>query len=40
MIEHETFRTLLFDVAHWEFEIFVTLVFDGLVRSDRGSASH
>ena len=31
MIEHETFRTLLFDVAHWEFEIFVTLVFDGLV---------
>ena len=31
MIEHETFRTLLFDRAHWEFEIFVTLVFDGLV---------
>jgi hypothetical protein len=31
MIEHETFRTLLFDAAHWEFEIFVTLVIDGVV---------
>ena len=31
MIEHETFRTLLFDAAHWEFEIFVTLVIDGFV---------
>ena len=31
MIEHETFRTLLLDRAHWEFEIFVTLVFDGFV---------
>lgn len=28
---HETFWTLLRDPAHWAFEIFVTLVFDGLV---------
>ena len=31
MIQPETFWTLLRDAAHWEFEIFVTLVFDGLV---------
>ena len=31
MIEHETFRTLLFDAAHWEFEIFVTVLIDGIV---------
>ncbi len=27
----ETFWTLLHDAAHWEFEIFLMLVFDGLV---------
>ena len=31
MPEHETFWTLLGDVAHWEFEIFVTIVFDVVV---------
>jgi hypothetical protein len=31
MIESETFLSLLRDRAHWEFEIFVTLVIDGLV---------
>ncbi len=35
MIETETFRSLLHDRAHWEFELFVgfveMLVFDGLV---------
>ena len=34
-METETFRTLLHDKAHWEFELFVgfleMLVFDGLV---------
>ena len=30
-MEHETFLTLLCDRAHWEFEIFVTIVFDGVV---------
>jgi hypothetical protein len=28
---HETFWTLLRDAAHWEFEIFLMLLFDGLV---------
>jgi len=28
---HETFWTLLRDPAHWEFEIFLMLVFDGLL---------
>jgi hypothetical protein len=27
----ETFWSLLRDRAHWEFELFVNLVFDGLV---------
>lgn len=31
MIESETFLSLLRDRAHWEFEIFVTFVVDGLV---------
>lgn len=30
--EHaETFFTLAKDLAHWEFELFLMLVFDGLV---------
>jgi len=28
---HETFWTLLHDPAHWEFEIFLMVVFDGLL---------
>ena len=28
---HETFRTLLTDPAHWEFELFLMLLFDGVV---------
>jgi hypothetical protein len=28
MIEQETFWTLLHDKAHWEFEIFLMVVFD------------
>lgn len=31
MIGTETFWTLLHDSAHWEFEIFLMLIFDGLV---------
>lgn len=31
MIEHETFFTLVRDVAHWEFEVFVTLIVEGLI---------
>ena len=27
----ETFWTLLHDLAHWEFEIFLMAVFDGLI---------
>lgn len=27
----ETFWTLLHDKAHWEFEIFLMILFDGLV---------
>lgn len=30
-MEHETFLSLLGDAAHWEFEIFVTIVFDMIV---------
>lgn len=30
-MEQETFWTLLHDSAHWEFELFVTLVFDLIV---------
>ena len=28
---HETFITLLTDRAHWEFEIFLMVLFDGLI---------
>jgi hypothetical protein len=28
---HETFFTLLRDKSHWEFEIFVNMVFDGFL---------
>ena len=28
---HETFWTLLRDPAHWEFELFLMLLFDGLI---------
>jgi hypothetical protein len=28
---HETFLTLLKDPAHWEFEIFLIVLFDGLL---------
>lgn len=28
---HDTFWTLLRDSAHWEFEIFLMLLFDGLI---------
>lgn len=31
MCERETFWTLLRDVAHWEFEIFLILLIDGLL---------
>ncbi len=27
----ETFWTLLHDAAHWEFEIFLMVVFDGII---------
>jgi hypothetical protein len=30
-MEHETFMTLLRDPAHWEFEIFLILLVDGLL---------
>ena len=30
-MEHETFFTLLKDPAHWMFEIFLMLIFDGLI---------
>ena len=29
--ETETFWSLLHDVAHWEFEIFLMLLFDGFI---------
>lgn len=28
---HETFWTLLGDIAHWEFEIFLMVLFDGII---------
>lgn len=31
MQPQETFGTLLHNAAHWEFELFVMIVFDGLV---------
>lgn len=30
-MEQETFFTLLIDKAHWEFEIFLILLFDVLI---------
>jgi hypothetical protein len=27
----ETFWTLLHDMAHWEFEIFLMIIFDGVL---------
>ena len=30
-METETFWTLLYDIHHWEFEIFLILVFDVLI---------
>ena len=30
-MEHETFWTLLHDSAHWEFELFLIAIFDGLI---------
>ena len=30
-MEHETLWVLLHDAPHWEFEIIVNIVFDGLV---------
>lgn len=30
-MEHETFWTLLRDIAHWQFEIFLMVLFDGLI---------
>lgn len=30
-MEHETFWTLLQDGAHWQFEIFLILLVDGLI---------
>lgn len=29
--EHETFWTLLGDLAHWEFELFLMFLFDGVI---------
>ena len=30
-MEHETFWTLLGDAGHWEFEIFLMVLFDGVL---------
>lgn len=30
-MEHETFFTLLTDAAHWQFEVFLILLVDGLL---------
>jgi hypothetical protein len=30
-MEHETFWTLLTDIAHWEFELFLIFIFDVVV---------
>ena len=30
-MEQETFWTLFNDLAHWEFEIFLIIIFDGLI---------
>jgi hypothetical protein len=31
MMTPETFWTLLHDPAHWEFEIFLMVIFDGVI---------
>jgi len=31
IFETETFWTLLHDKAHWEFEIFLMVLFDGVI---------
>jgi hypothetical protein len=30
-MEHETFWTLLFNLPHWEFELFLMFLFDGVI---------
>ena len=30
-MERETFWTLLHNLSHWEFEIFLIIIFDGLI---------
>jgi hypothetical protein len=30
-MEHETFFTLIRDPAHWELELFLLLIFDGII---------
>ena len=30
-MEHETFFTLIKDLAHWEFELFLIFIFDVLI---------
>lgn len=30
-MEHETFWTLLGDLAHWEFELFLIFIFDVVI---------
>lgn len=30
-MEHETFWTLLHDPAHWQFEIFIIVIFDVII---------
>lgn len=30
-MEHETFWSLLHNAAHWEFELFLMALFDGLL---------
>jgi len=30
-MNHETFWTLLHDIAHWEFELFLQLIFDVII---------
>jgi len=31
LLEKETFWSLLHDAAHWEFELFLMILFDGLI---------
>jgi hypothetical protein len=30
-MEHETFLSLLQDLSHWEFELFLIFLFDGVI---------